>query len=64
MDSIALAVRTSGRRHRDLADALGLSAVQFSDRMRGRTRWTIVEANALALLLGMTLDDLVRGDAA
>lgn len=64
MDNIALAVRASGRRHRDLADQLGLSAVAFSDRMRGRTRWTLVEAHNLALLLGKTLDELYAGEDA
>lgn len=62
MDQIAQAVRRSGRRHRELSAALGLHPVSFSDRMHGRTRWTITEARALAIELGMSLDDLLIGE--
>lgn len=62
-DRLSEAVRLSGRRHRDLAEHLGLSPVAFSDRMRGRTRWTLTEAHALSLLLGFSLDELLAGDA-
>lgn len=64
MDHIAQAVRASGRRHRDVAEQLGLSAVAFSDRMRGRTRWTLPEVNALSLLLGKSMDELYNGQDA
>lgn len=59
MNPIAEAVRRSGRRHRHLAEALGLAQPAFSDRMRGRTRWTLTEAVDLARLLGVPLDELV-----
>lgn len=58
-NKIADAVRSSGRRHSELALQLGLSKVSFSDRMHGRTRWTLCDAIALAGILGVTLDDLV-----
>ena len=64
MENIAHAVRTSGRRHRDLARLLGLTPQQFSDRMHGRTRWTLTEAADLALALGISLDELYGGEAA
>lgn len=64
MTPITDAVKRSGRRHRDLADHLGLSPVAFSDRMRGRTRWTLTEAHQLSLLLGVSLDELLGGEAA
>lgn len=60
-DPIALAVLASGRRHRDLATAIGLGRCAFADRMRGRTRWRITEARALAIELDMSLDDLLVG---
>ena len=63
MDTIAEAVRHSGRRHRHLAEALGLTPSQFSDRMHGRTRWTLTEAHQLSLLLGISLDELMGGEA-
>ena len=64
MDNIAQAVKASGRRHRELAEQLGLSAVAFSARMRGRTRWTLPEVNALSLLLGKSMDELYNGQDA
>lgn len=64
MDPITEAVRRSGRRHRDLAEQIGLSAAAFSDRMRGRTRWTLTEAHQLSLLLGVSLDELLGGEHA
>lgn len=62
MDHIAQAVRRSGRRHCELAAALGLPAPRFSDRMNGRARWQLAEARALAVELGMSLDDLLIGE--
>lgn len=61
MDPIAQAVRQSGRRHRELAENIGLSQPRFSDRMNGRTRWTLAEALALAGELRLPLDDLLIG---
>ncbi len=60
-DPIALAVLASGRRHPDLAAAIGLGRCAFADRMRGRTRWTLAEALALAGELRLPLDDLLIG---
>lgn len=33
----------------------------MSDRMRGRTRWTLTDARALARLLGLSFEELVLG---
>lgn len=59
MDQIAQAVRASGRTHRSLAAALGLTPPSFSDRMSGRIRWSLVDAVALAKELDVSLDELV-----
>lgn len=63
MDPIASAVKASDYTQILLAHLLGLTPQAMSDRMRGRTRWTLSDAQQLAPLLGVTLDELVgQGD--
>ncbi len=62
MDRIAKAIRRSGLRDAHFARSLGLSTPAMSDRMRGRTRWTLTEAALIARMLGVSLDDLVGDD--
>ncbi len=64
MDPIAEAIRRAGWTHDKLAQVLGISRPAASDRMRGRTRWTLVEAHQLSLLLGVSLDELMGGEHA
>lgn len=59
MDHIAAVVRASGRKHIYVATALGMTQPAFSDRMRGRTPWTLADAMTLAELLHVSLDQLV-----
>lgn len=62
MDKIAQAVNESGRKHVYLAAKLGHGQAAFSDRMRGRTPWTLRDAIGIAKDLGISLDDLVGMD--
>lgn len=57
-DQISTRLRLSGVTHETLAQALGMSRPAISDRMRGRTRWTLLEAIEIARLMGITLDAL------
>ncbi|MBD3784045.1 MAG: helix-turn-helix transcriptional regulator [Micrococcales bacterium] len=59
MDKIAQAINATGRKHIYLATRLGLTQPAFSDRMRGRTPWTLRDAIGVARELGVSLDDLV-----
>ena len=59
MNRIAQAVRASGRSGVYLATKLGMTQPAFSDRMRGRTPWTLADAIAIADDLGVSLDGLV-----
>lgn len=62
MNSIARAVRASGRKDIYVATHLGLAQTPFSDRMRGRTPFTLAEAIKIARLLDISLDELVGDD--
>lgn len=56
---IASAVRQSPYTSTEMARRLGMPQPTFADRMRGRTRWTLADARAIAGILGVSLDDLV-----
>lgn len=60
-DPIAQRIRDEGLTHAAVARVLDISRQAVSDRMRGRTRWHIAEARALAAELGLSLDDLLLG---
>lgn len=62
MDHIADVLRRSGQTQAMLARLLGLSQSSFSDRMSGRSRWSVREVLTLAHHLGMSVDDLVGTD--
>lgn len=59
---VAKAVRASRYTDREVARRLGLSQTAMSDRMRGRTRWTLSEAVEIARVLQIPVDDLVTWD--
>lgn len=55
---IRSAVDSSGIRQESLASRLHMSRQALQDRLRGRTRWTTVEKESLAHVLGMALLEL------
>lgn len=58
-EHVTAALRASGISRGSIEEVLGLHRISLSDRMRGRTRWTLEECVELADLLGTTVDELV-----
>ena len=50
------AVKARGMKLQDLAESLVLSGAALSNRLHGRTNWTLPEAQRACKVLGMTLD--------
>ena len=50
------AVKARGMKLQDLAESLGLTGAALSNRLHGRTDWTLPEAQRACKVLGMTLD--------
>ena len=49
-------VKSRGMKLQDLAEAVGVCPSALSDRIHGRTAWTLPEAQKASAVLGMTLD--------
>ena len=54
------ALRARGIRQRDAARVLGLSQPALSDRLRGRTPFTLADLDALASYLGVQVAELLE----
>ncbi len=63
-DTVAAEVRAEaarqGIRHRVIAERLGLSQAQVSERMRGGIEFRLSELEQIADLLGVRVQDLMR----
>lgn len=59
----ALARQTPRRTQRQLAEVLGLSQAQVSDRMRGLVEFRVSEIEATARWLGMPVTDFLPDGA-
>lgn len=57
------ALRARGIRQSDAARVLGLSQPALSDRLRGRTPFTLADLDALAAHLGVTVAELLEPPA-
>lgn len=53
------ALQSAGWEHREVADALGISATSVSNKMRGKYPWTIDEAWQIMSLLGISARDML-----
>lgn len=65
-DMVREAAHRAGLTHQALAGIVGLGRVPFTDRMRGRTPWSVSELTSLARALDLDLyallDSAVDGD--
>lgn len=59
---ITALVRLDRRNGSQWATLLGCSRTALSDRLRGRTLWSLRDAQIVALILDLSLDDLVGQD--
>ena len=58
-ERISTAVRLDDRNGTEWAITLGMSRQSLSDRLRGRTPWTLADAVTIASTLAISLDRLV-----
>lgn len=59
-ERISNALTLTGRTHLDIAEHLGLQRVAVTQRMNGRTLWSLADAIQVAHLLDVPLDALVK----
>lgn len=57
-DLIRKACRVSSTNQTEMAELLGICRASMSDRLRGRSRWTLTEAVTLAVHFELDLDEL------
>lgn len=59
---IAAAIRRSPLTQTEIGHRLGLSKQAMSDRMVGRTRWSLADVVEIAAILEVSVDDLISLD--
>lgn len=55
-------VHRLGIKQKVMAEAIGIPTSTLSDRLAGRTEWTLSEGVAIAKWLGVSLDELTAQD--
>lgn len=59
---IAFWAEVKGMKHKALAKQCGVSVQTFSNWVRNKTQPDLKQSATLARMLGITIDDLIKGD--
>nr|ADB77870.1 hypothetical protein pTSC1.7c [Streptomyces sp. x4(2010)] len=60
-ETIRLLLTRTGKRHADLAEAVGITRGSMTLRLQGKSRWRLDDLPAVAEIFGLTVCELLSG---